>query len=75
MLKAEATKIAHALQRAGQPASAYDSGSNYGYGVLNYDTNALYFNPWAMPTDWVGVYRKIPSVAAEIKKLQEADGS
>ena len=55
----EARRIAQALQRKNFPASSYDSGSNFGYGVLNYDTNDLYFNPWSMPTEWVAVYRRM----------------
>lgn len=59
MTEGEAKKVARALQRRKLPASSYDSGSNFGYGVLNYETNALYFNPWSMPEPWVAVYRKM----------------
>lgn len=59
MIEAEAKRIARALQRKQFPASSYDSGSNFGFAVLNYETNAMYFNPWSMPEPWLGVYRKM----------------
>lgn len=69
MQQAETKRIARALQRKGFPASSYDSGSNFGYGVLNYETNALYFNPWSMPPDWLAVYRKL--VASETGRTSQ----
>jgi len=70
MTKAEAQKIARALQRKGFPASSLDSGSNFGYAILNYETNAMYFNPWSMPEPWLVVYRK--AFAKEIAAAAEA---
>lgn len=68
MLKTEADRIARALQRRKFPASSYDSGTNYGYVILNYNTNVMYFNPWSMPSEWVAVYRGL------IKQEDERDG-
>jgi hypothetical protein len=73
MEKAEAQKIARALQRRNLPASSYDSGSNFGYGVLNYETNALYLNPWTMPEAWLAVYRRM--LATEARKADQTKGN
>lgn len=71
MEKAEADRIARALQRRKFSASSYHSGSNYGYAVLNYETNAMYFNPWSMPPEWVAVYRKL--IGPELEALSREE--
>lgn len=71
MQKAETDRIARALQKKGFPASSYDSGSNFGHVILNYDTNTMYFNPWSMPPEWVAVYRKLIGPQLEALSREE----
>jgi hypothetical protein len=59
MEEREARQIARGLQRKGLPASAYDTGSNLGYAILDYTTNMMYASPWQMPPEWLTAYRTL----------------